>query len=274
MNPSFNFNISDYFIVIDTEEITPLDEETIQHIRHLFEQDGLHPTGTFRIPRDAFREVRAGLSTVSRDAFNNEFAACEATFDRKILSTYTHSQELRQALTQPGSDIKDILWQNLQATFQKPESLPFDLLMPILEYIVSEHPDTHLAIVFLRHNLVVDCLTSNGSFNYHVVGRGFYSFGTNIPLRVRNTPPPHAYGAILGMNLVRGLDKRNQCAFAQEQYRHEFIGHAKSGLHDHHGEENYGCVMHTRATLEEAVRVAVARSDMDFCSDCRKLMAT
>jgi hypothetical protein len=177
-----NPNIKNVVLVTDDKE--RIKSKMTSFILKLLRTNGLNPIATKHFDGDEVRENKEFYFHRDREIFKKSFEYLTKPVSIKTLLYFSRQNpKLQEALKQDPLSLMEILWQEYQKRFHQPESLH-----EIVEHyevgqkFAAKFPDAHSLTVLFFHKAISPKLQSNGTLNYHSVGRGFYGYGACKPI--------------------------------------------------------------------------------------------
>ena len=192
MKFQYNHKIKDVVLVTDDKE--RIKSRMMSFILKLLHTNGLNPIATKHFDGDQVRENKEFYFQRDREIFKKSFEYLTEPISIKTLLYFSRQNpELQEALKQDPLSLMEILWDEYQKRFHQP-----DRLHEIVEHyevsqkFAAEFPDAHVLTVLFFHKVISPKLQSNGTLNYHSVGRGFYGYGACKPIEPEIGSPGRA----------------------------------------------------------------------------------
>jgi hypothetical protein len=182
MKYDYNSNIKDVVLVTDDKErIKP---RMTRFFLKLLRNNGLNPIATKHFYGDQVRKNKKFYFHRDRKIFKKSFEyLTEPVSVQTLINFSMQNPELQKDLKEDPSYFMKILWQEYQKRFHQS-----DRLHEIVEHyevgqkFAAKFPDAHILTVLFFHKVISPKLQSNGTLNYHSVGRGFYGYGACKPI--------------------------------------------------------------------------------------------
>jgi hypothetical protein len=182
MKCHYNQKIKD--VVLVTDDKKRIKSRMTSFILKLLRTNGLNPIATKHFDGDQVRENKEFYFQRDREIFKKSFEYLTEPISIKTLLYFSwQNPELQEALKQDPLSLMEILWHEYQKRFHQP-----DRLHEIVEHyevsqkFAAKFPDAHVLTVLFFHKVISPKLQSNGTLNYHSVGRGFYGYGACKPI--------------------------------------------------------------------------------------------
>lgn len=176
--------------------------------------------------------------------------------------------ELQQALRQEPLSIMEILWEQYKKRFRQPDSLHEVVEhYEIGQKFAAKFQDAHIFTVLFFHKVISPKLQSNGTLNYHAVGRGFYGYGGCKAIE----PEIGSSGRkkiSISTKTVSDRDFKKKKAFVRQLFFHEYWGHAINNLDDHFTLPMKKCIMSAPPSLKSLIQSAMGHNKQGFCEEC------
>jgi hypothetical protein len=162
----------------------------------------------------------------------------------------------------------EILWKEYKKRFRQPDSL-HEIVehYEIGQKFAAKFPDAHILTVLFFHKIISPKLQSNGTLNYHSVGRGFYGYGGCKPIEPEIGSPGRTKISI-SANAVSDRAFKDKKAFVRQVFFHEYWGHAINNLDDHFKIPMKKCIMSAPPSLKSLIKNAVDHEEQCFCEEC------
>jgi hypothetical protein len=192
MKYDYNHKINDVVLVTDDKE--RIKSKMTNFILKLLRTNGLNPIATKHFDGDQVRENKEFYFHRDRKIFKKSFEyLTEPVSIQNLINFSRQNPELQKGLKDDPSCFMEILWQEYQKRFHQP-----DCLHEIVEHyevgqkFAAKFPDAHILTVLFFHKVISPKLQSNGTLNYHSIGRGFYGYGACKPIEPEIGSPGRA----------------------------------------------------------------------------------
>ncbi len=267
MKYDYNHNIKDVVLVTDDKERTK--SRVTSFIFKLLRNNGLNPITTKRFDGEQLRENNEFYLNRDKKVFKKGFDYLTKAISVKTLIKFSRQKpELQQALREEPLSIMEILWKEYKKRFRQPDSL-HEIVehYEIGQKFAAKFPDAHILTVLFFHKVISPKLQSNGTLNYHSVGRGFYGYGGCKPIEPEIGSPGRAKISI-SAKAVSDCDFEEKKAFARRVFFHEYWGHAINNLDDHFTIPMKKCIMSAPPSLKSLIQNALDYNELCFCEEC------
>jgi hypothetical protein len=267
MDYDFDYNIKDIVLITDdNEKARP---KMTDFIFKQLRTNGLNLIDVERFEASKLRKRKKYYSHRDRQIFNKSFDYITEPFSVNTLIKFTRQNpEFQGALKEDPSSFKEILWQEYQKRFHQPDSL-HEIVehYEIGQQFAAKFPDAHVLIVLFFHKVISPNLQSNGTINYHSVGRGFYGYGSCKPIEPEIGSPGRAK-ILMSPKAVSDRVFEKKKAFARRVFFHEYWGHLVNNLDDHFTIPMKKCIMSAAPSLESFIQNALENKELCFCEEC------
>ena len=267
MKYDYNHNIKDVVLVTDDKERTK--SRVTSFIFKLLRNNGLNPITTKRFDGEQLRENNEFYLNRDKKVFKKGFDYLTKAISVKTLIKFSRQKpELQKALREEPLSIMEILWKEYKKRFRQPDSL-HEIVehYEIGQKFAAKFPDAHILTVLFFHKVISPKLQSNGTLNYHSVGRGFYGYGGCKPIEPEIGSPGRAKISI-SAKAVSDCDFEEKKAFARRVFFHEYWGHAINNLDDHFTIPMKKCIMSAPPSLKSLIQNALDYNELCFCEEC------
>lgn len=267
MEYDYNHNIKEVVLVTDDKERTK--SRMTSFILKLLRNNGLNPIATKHLDVRELRENKENYFHRDRKMFKKSFEFLTEPVSIKTLLKFSRQKpELQQALREEPLSIMEILWRQYKKRFNQPDSL-HEIVehYEIGQKFAAKFPDAHILTVLFFHKVISPKLQSNGTLNYHSVGRGFYGYGGCKPIEPEIGSPRRAKISI-SVKAVSNHAFEEKKAFARRVFFHEYWGHVINNLDDHFRIPMNKCIMSAAPSLKSFIQNALNHNKQCFCEEC------
>lgn len=267
MKYDYNHNVNDVVLVTDDKEREK--SSVTRFILKLLRNNGLNPITTKRFDGERLRENNEFYFNRDKKVFKKSFDYLNEPISVKTLIKFSRQKpELQQALREEPLALMKILWKEYKRRFRQPDSL-HEIVehYEIGQKFASKFPDAHILTVLFFHKVISPKLQSNGTLNYHSVGRGFYGYGGCKPIEPEIGSPGRKKISI-SVKAVSDHAFEEKKAFVRQVFFHEYWGHAVNNLDDHFTLPVKKCIMSAPTSLKLLIQNAVNHNEQCFCEEC------
>jgi hypothetical protein len=267
MKYDYNYNINKVILVTDDKEGTK--RRITSFILKLLRNNGLKPIKTKRFDCEQLRENNQFYFNRDKKVFKKSFDyLTEPISVRTLIKFSDQKPELQQALREKPLSIMKILWREYKKRFNQPDSL-HEIVehYEIGQKFAAKFPDAHILTVLFFHKVISPKLQSNGTLNYHSIGRGFYGYGGCKPIEPEIGYPGRAKISI-SAKAVSDRSFKEKKAFVRQVFFHEYWGHVINNLDDHFTLPMKKCIMSAPPSLKSLIQKALDHNQLCFCEEC------
>jgi len=267
MQYDYNHNIKDVVLVTDDKERSK--SRVTSFIFKLLRNNGLNPITTKRFDGEQLRENNEFYLNRDKRVFKKSFEYLTEPISVKTLIKFSRQKPgLQQSLKEEPLSIMEILWEEYKKRFRQPDSL-HEIVehYEIGQKFAAKFPDAHILTVLFFHRVISPEVQSNGTLDYHAVGRGFYAYGGCKPIEAEIGSPGRKKISI-SAKAVSDRAFKEKKAFVRRVFFHEYWGHAINNLDDHFTIPMKKCIMSASPSLSSLIQQALNHNKLCFCEEC------